>query len=145
MPAQTPGEATTEAAALFGVLANIDRLKVVSAVALGAGGIDQIVAASGVDQRTVERALSRLVAAGVVVNDAGLWRVGFGDLADLARAAAEERSSLEAGPEGVDATIRRFFRGGRVKAIPVAHGRGSFCSTTCHSDSSPDGSTRRPK
>ena len=123
MPDATQAEAILEAAASFGVLADIDRFKVVSAIALGSTEVDDIVRASGVDRRTAEKALSRLVAADLVTNDGGSWRVRFDELQEQARAAAAERSAMEAAPDGAGAIVGRFFRGGRLRSIPASHGK----------------------
>lgn len=123
MPDETQTGAVLEAAATLGVLADIDRFKVIAAIALGSAEIDDIVGVSGVDRRTAEKALSRLVAADLITNERGLWRVRFDELHEQARAAASERSAMESAPEGAGVVVRRFFRGGRLKAIPAAHNK----------------------
>ena len=123
MPDESQTGAVLEAAATLGALADVDRFKVAAAIALGSGEIDDIVRTSGVDRRTAEKALSRLVAADLVTNERGLWRVRFDELQEQARAAASERSALESAPEGAGVVVRRFFRGGRLKTIPSSHGK----------------------
>jgi hypothetical protein len=115
--------ATLEAAAAFGVLADIDRFKVIAAIAIGSNDLDDIVRTTGVERRTAEKALSRLVAADLVSNEDGFWRVRFDELHEIARAAASERSSMEDAPEGAGLVARRFFRGERLKAIPAARSK----------------------
>ena len=115
--------AVFEAAATLGVLADIDRFKVIAAIALGSAEIDDIVRTSGVDRRTAEKALSRLVAADLVANERGIWRVRFDELHEQARAAATERAALDVGPEGVGDVVRRFFRGGRLRSIPMTRSK----------------------
>jgi hypothetical protein len=66
--------ATLEAAAAFGVLADIDRFKVIAAIAIGSSDLDDIVRTTGVERRAAEKALSRLVAADLVANEDGFWR-----------------------------------------------------------------------
>ena len=123
MPDETQTGAVLEAAATLGVLADIDRFKVISAIALGSAEVDDIVRSSGVDRRTAEKALSRLVAADLISNEGGVWRVRFDELHEQARAAATERAAMESVPEGAGVIVQRFFRGGRLKAIPAAHGK----------------------
>ena len=123
MPDGNETGAVLEAAATLGVLADIDRFKVISAIALGATELDDIVRRSGVDRRTAEKALARFVAADLISNEEGLWRVRFDELHEQARAAATQRSAMEAAPEGTSVMVQRFFRGGRLKAIPAAHGK----------------------
>ena len=123
MSAEPYGGAVLDAAAALGVLGDIDRFKVIAAIALGSTEIEDITRVSGVDRKTAEKALSRLVAAELVTNEAGSWRVRFDELHEYARAAAAERSALEAAPEGTDVVVRRFMKGGRLKSIPAAHSK----------------------
>ena len=51
---------------VVGLLAEPERLRVVSALALGATTISEVAAAAGLDQREVVRALRRLERAGLV-------------------------------------------------------------------------------
>ena len=123
-PEGTPApHAIAEAAATLGVLADIERFKVMSAIALGAGDVASIVGMSGVGVRAVEKAVARLVAADLITKDLGLWRVRFDELQLQARAAAEERSAGDEDPEGVGDVVRRFFKRGRLTSIPAAHSK----------------------
>jgi hypothetical protein len=115
--------AIADAAATLGVLADIDRFKVISAIALGAGDISAIAGSSGVPMRAVEKALSRLVAADLITNDIGRWRVRFDELQLQAREAAAERAAEDKGPEGAGDVVRRFFKHGRLTSIPAAHSK----------------------
>ena len=56
-------------AELWGLLADEDRLRVFSAIALGARSVPDIADHTGMDPRTVVKALQRLEAGGVVAND----------------------------------------------------------------------------
>ncbi len=123
MPDGPVPAAVLDAAATLGVLADIDRFKVISAIALGAGEFDEIVRMSGVDRKPAEKALARLVAAELVANEHGLWRVRFDELHEQARAAAGERTALEAAPAGTDVVVSRFMRGGRLKSIPATRNK----------------------
>ncbi|HET7481709.1 MAG TPA: DUF2087 domain-containing protein [Actinomycetota bacterium] len=121
--AHDPGAAIAEAAATLGVLADIDRFKVIAAIALGSGHLDAIVERTGVDRRSVERSISRLSSAGLITADEGFWRVRFDELQLQARAAAAERDASDAGPESSDAILRRFFKRGRLMSIPASHSK----------------------
>ena len=116
-------DAIAQAAATLGVLADIERFKVISAIALGAGSIDSIASTSGVPVRSVEKALSRLVSADLVTNDIGLWRVRFDELQLQARDAAAERAAADTGPPGAGDVVRRFFKRGRLASIPAAQSK----------------------
>jgi hypothetical protein len=115
--------AIADAAATLGVLADIDRFKVISAIALGAGDISSITKTSGVPLRAVEKALSRLVAADLITNDIGRWRVRFDELQLQAREAAAERAAEDPGPDGAGDVVRRFFKHGRLTSIPAVHSK----------------------
>ncbi|MGH2808368.1 MAG: DUF2087 domain-containing protein [Actinomycetota bacterium] len=115
--------AIADAAATLGVLADIDRFKVISAIALGAGDISAIAESSGIPMRSVEKALSRLVAADLITNDIGRWRVRFDELQLQAREAAAERAAADTGPEGAADVVRRFFKHGRLTFIPASHSK----------------------
>ena len=115
--------AIAEAAATLGVLADIERFKVISAVALGAGDVASIVGMSGIGIRGVEKALARLVASDLITHDLGLWRVRFDELQLQARAAATERAAGDEGPEGAGEVVRRFFKRGRLTSIPATHSK----------------------
>ena len=118
-----PGAAVYEAAATLGVLADIDRFKVISAVALGSSDVAEIVARSGVERRVAEKALARLSAADLIVSDEAGWRVRFDELLAQARAVAAEREASDRGPESSDAVLRNFFKRGRLVSIPASHSK----------------------
>ena len=115
-----PGDgATAEAARLLGVLADPDRLKVASVLALGAWNVADVVRLAELPQKVAEHALARLVAGGLVERDAAGYRLRVEDLQAAARAAGEERRRAEAGPEGAGAVVARFVKGGRLTALPT--------------------------
>src|SRR4051795_7663299 len=58
-----------DAAAVAGLLAEDDRLKVVAALVLGAGTSNDVADVTGLEQRRVVQALERLAGAGLVVAD----------------------------------------------------------------------------
>jgi len=111
--------------ALVGLLAEESRLKVVSAVVLGATSDQQIVDATGLDPKTVRKALDRLIRGGLV--DAGLdrrLRVATQTFKDAAQRAAATRPRPR--PEELGATadqanvLRNYLVDGKLSQIPAA-------------------------
>ena len=63
-----------KAATLTGLLGDHDRLRVVSAIALGAQTIDDVAKASDLDPQDVRLVLPRLIASGVVADGSeSIW------------------------------------------------------------------------
>lgn len=108
---------------ILGLLAEEDRLKVVSALVLGATTSAEITAATGMSARQAGRALARLAAGGLVTGDASGYRLR----AEALREAAMADAKPEAGPLGSDdedaSVLARFIRGNRLTSIPVARGK----------------------
>ena len=119
------------AAALVGLLAEEDRLRVVAALVLGAATADEVVGTSGLDRRRVVSALERLAAGGLVVEEAegkGL-RLAVEAFKEAARAEARRRADAEPEDDFGDvdgaaaAVLRNFVRGGRLERIPAARAK----------------------
>jgi len=116
---------------ILGLLAEEDRLRVAAAIVLGAGGTAEITAATGLPLRAVVKAVTRLVAGGLVEGEDGRgYRLRTEVLTDAARQAAGQRAEKQPGPDdlGVDdpreaAVLRRFLTGGRLVSIPSGHAR----------------------
>jgi DNA-binding transcriptional ArsR family regulator len=121
----------SDAAALVGLLAEEDRLKVVAALALGATTVDEVVAATGLDARRTSSALERLGAGGLVVGGTGGsgLRLAGERFKEAAQAEARRRASEEpvAAFEGTTpeaaAVLRNFVADGRLRQIPASHGK----------------------
>lgn len=111
----------SEAERILALLADPDRFRVASALALGAATVADVERVSGLDQRTIERALSRLIAGGLVTKERESGhRFATEELLLAARDAAERRAeSDQAEPE----VVRRFMRDGRLIEIPSARGK----------------------
>jgi hypothetical protein len=111
-----------QAERLVALIAEPGRLRVFSALALGASTVRDITAMTGLDARTVEKALGRLISGDLVVREPdGSARLVTEELLVVARRAAANRrlnDELE-GPAGASAVLRRFFRGGRLSSIPA--------------------------
>ena len=109
---------------MVGLLAEPERLRVVSALALGAGTIGEVAAAAGLDQREVVRALRRLERSGLVSRDKDRLTLHAERFKQAAQEAApdEPGEPLSADP-ATDAVLRAFTRDGRITSIPVRRGR----------------------
>jgi hypothetical protein len=143
-------EASPGARELLALLAEEDRLKAVAAVALGAENLAEVAERAGLEPRAAAKALSRLVAGGLLEGEAGK---GYRVRAEVLKAAARpggttggraETTGPDPGPPGggaypgeervrpgsstapwsqQDAVLRRFFQDGRLLAMPAAHSK----------------------
>lgn len=114
------------ALALLGLLADERRLKVVSAVVLGARSEGEVTERTGVGGEEVRQAVQRLVTGGLLaLGDEGLT-VATDRIAALVRAEAEARRAGAVTPEDLGATpeqvpvLRNFLVDGRLVSIPSA-------------------------
>jgi hypothetical protein len=109
---------------LLALLAEPDRLKALAAVVLGAETMPQVVERTGLAPRAAARALSRLVAGGLLDGDAGK---GYRVRTEAIQAAAipPETDAADAVPGGSPEAevLRRFLHNGRLLAMPSAHGK----------------------
>jgi hypothetical protein len=107
-------------AELWGLLADEDRLRVFSAVALGARSVMDIADHAGMDPRTVVKALQRLEAGGVVSSDGPEWELRRDVIAAEARRTAKtfEPYDEEGLPPREASVLRAFLRDGRLASIP---------------------------
>lgn len=120
-PAVARGGEIGEAERLLALIAEPDRLRVVSALALGASTVRDIRTMTGLGVRPVEKALARLISGDLVVREPdGSARLVTEDLLSAARRAASTRRLNDEldGPVGASEVLRRFFRGGRLTSIP---------------------------
>jgi hypothetical protein len=114
-------DAASHAGLIVGLLADPARLKVVAALALGAGTIEEVAAASGLPLKDVALAARRLARAGLVTRDGhalGLRPELFAAAARAAAEAAPPPQPLSADP-AEDAVLSAFVRDGRLTSIPV--------------------------
>jgi hypothetical protein len=106
---------------LLALLAEPDRLRAMAAVALGAGTLAEVAERAGLEPRAAGRALSRLVAGGLLDGEAGK---GYRVRTEALRAAAIPPAAEAEGDEGQgDEVLRRFVHNGRLLAMPAAHGK----------------------
>src|SRR3954447_3104198 len=78
-----------DAATLVGLLADPTRLKVVAALALGAGTLEEVAEATGLPLKDVALAARRLARAGLVRRDGTALELYASRFGEVARAAAE--------------------------------------------------------
>lgn len=114
-----------DAATIAGLLADPVRLKVVAALALGAGSIEAVAEASGLTLKEVALAARRLSRAGLVHRDGHLLALHAEHFAAAARAAAEAAPAPEplSDDPAEDAVLSAFVRDGRLLSIPAHRGK----------------------
>ena len=114
-----------QAGTIVGLLADPARLKVVAALALGAGTIEEVAEATGLSLKDVALAARRLSRAGLVHRDGhalALHTERFGEAARSAAALAPPEQPLSADP-AEDAVLRTFLRDGKLVSIPAQHSK----------------------
>jgi hypothetical protein len=108
-------------ATIAGLLADPARLRVVAALALGAGTIEEVADATGLSLKDVALAARRLARAGLVRRDRHeleLLSDRFGAAARAAAASAPAPEPLSDDP-AEDAVLSAFVRDGRLVSIPA--------------------------
>jgi hypothetical protein len=110
-----------DAATIVGLLADPARLKVVAALALGAGTIEEVSELSGLPLKDVALAARRLARAGLVHRDRNVLVLHSERFAAAARAAAEAAPPPErlSDDPAEDAVLSAFVRDGRLVSIPA--------------------------
>jgi hypothetical protein len=110
-----------DAATLVGLLADPARLKVVAALALGAGTLEEVATASGLPLKDVALAARRLSRAGLVARDRNALELHADVFGAAARAAAQAAPAPEPLSDDPveDAVLSAFVRGGRLVSIPA--------------------------
>ena len=107
---------------LLALLAEPDRLRALAAVALGAGTLAEVAERAALEPKAAARALSRLVAGGLLDGEAGKgYRVRAETLQAAARPSAAEAE--DAAGEPGNEVLRRFVHKGRLLAMPASHGK----------------------
>lgn len=111
--------------ALVGLLSEPARLKVTSALALGATTSSEVVTATGLEPREVAAALRRLESGGLVSTERGRIRLNEEAFKDAARAEAPTPptdAELSADAETA-AVLRTFVPHGRIGSLPVSRAK----------------------
>ncbi|MEW9513656.1 DUF2087 domain-containing protein [Streptomyces bacillaris] len=103
-----------------GLLADSTRLRVFSAVVLGATTLPEAADAAGTGAREAATALRRLEAGGLVEESDGRLRVPEGVFESLARAAHPQvrEEPLRTGDRHLDTLLHHFVRDGRLISLP---------------------------
>jgi hypothetical protein len=114
-----------DAATIVGLLADPARLKVVAALALGAGTIEEVAAASGLPLKDVALAARRLARNGLVHRDGHALALHTELFAAAARAAAAATPPPErlSDDPAEAAVLSAFVRDGRLVSIPAQHSK----------------------
>jgi hypothetical protein len=110
-----------DAATIVGLLADPTRLRVVAALALGAGTLEEVADVAGLPLKDVALAARRLSRAGLVDRDGhalALHTERFGAAARSAAEAAPAPEPLSDDP-AEDAVLSAFVRDGRLASIPA--------------------------
>lgn len=107
----------SEAERILGLIADPDRLRVVAALALGASTPSEVVDATNLERKVVEKGLARLVAGELVEVSDGSYRLLTEDMIKAVRTAAEARPAdvVEGAPE----VLNRFVKDGRLRSLPT--------------------------
>jgi hypothetical protein len=108
---------------LVALLAEPDRLRALAAVALGATTLPEVAERADLETRAAARALSRLVAGGLLDGESGK---GYRVRTEALQAAAippAPAAGDAAADEPEDAVLRRFVHNGRLLAMPAARGK----------------------
>jgi hypothetical protein len=108
-----------DAATIVGLLADPSRLKVVSALALGAGTIEEVSEASGLSLKDVALAARRLARVGLVHRDGHALALHAERFGSAARAAAAPAPEPLSDDPAEDAVLSAFVRDGRLVSIPA--------------------------
>jgi hypothetical protein len=108
-----------------GLLAEPERLRVVAAVALGAGSVADVCAVTGLPPRVVWRCLRRLRRGGLVTGDDGAFAVAVDSIKAAARAGTRPAEPEDHGvtDPATAAVLRAFVRQGRLVSIPAARSK----------------------
>jgi hypothetical protein len=106
---------------LVALLAEPDRLRALAAVALGASTLPEVADRAGLGSRAAARALSRLVAGGLLEGEGGKGYRVRTEVLKAAAIPADQPEPPEGSPEA--AVLRRFLHNGRLLSMPAARGK----------------------
>lgn len=105
------------------VLADDERIRVAAAVVLGRRTTDSVAAVTGLTQRRVLQALTRLEAAGLITRGEAAWTFDVGRLKEIAKQARPREEPDDVGDVDREtaSVLRTFLKGGRLTQIPTQH------------------------
>jgi hypothetical protein len=119
--------AAPDAADFVRVAADRTRLAVLGRLARSPATAAEVVATTGLAEAQVRRALGRLAAAGLVGEEAGVFRLDEAALREVAASVSRmepPHPAVMAGLSEEEATVvGRFFRGSRLVEIPAAESK----------------------
>ena len=121
-PGAKPDLTALDAGTIVGLLADADRRRVFAAIELGAGTLADVIAATGLPDFRVAKALGKLVDAGVVTTTDASLAVDGDAIARSARQALQRPPSTEhaAEPPAIRKVLDAFVHGGRITAMPAS-------------------------
>jgi hypothetical protein len=120
---------------LLALLAEPDRLRAFAAVVLGAGTLAEVAERAGLGPKAAARALSRLVAGGLLDGEAGDgYRVGARTLQAAARPPGPEDAEAGASGPGDAGAARPFGPGGRLPEPPTGSPEAAVLRRFLHRD-----------
>lgn len=113
------------AAVVVGQLGDADRRRALAAVELGAETLDDVVTVTAMTAAAAERAVTRLLAAGVLIAHDGNLAVNTAAFHDAARQllARPARTEHDDAPAPARSVLNAFVHDGRLTAMPVAPGK----------------------
>ena len=118
------------AAAIVGLLAEEDRLRVAAALVLGSSSLEEVAATAGLEVRRASAALERLAAGGLVEQaPGGGLQLVVARIKQAAQAEAKRRAEAQpedgfgdVGPEAAS-VLRNFVSGTRLRQIPATRAK----------------------
>lgn len=96
------------------MVTNPDAFRVLAAIDMGSGTIDQIRQLTNIPRKRITKAIEKLVESGTVVSRRGAYEARIDELR-----AAFDRLRLQDEESEVPEGVRQFFRSGKLTAIPV--------------------------
>jgi hypothetical protein len=117
--------ARVDARTIVGLLADGTRLRVVAALALGAGTLEEVAEVADLPLKDVALAARRLARAGLVHRDGHVLALHTERFGAAARAAAQAVPAPEplSDDPAEDAVLSAFVRDGRLVSIPAQHSK----------------------
>ncbi len=120
-------ESFLDASEIVRLLAQPDRLRVCSALALGASTRPELIDRTRLTERQLDKALARLVASGLVVRRGTELRLVTEHFEEASRSAAAEGEAERPGaddlPKEAAKVMRAFVRNGHIVSLPAAHSK----------------------
>lgn len=107
-------EKPTHPLRVLSLVTNPDTFRVLAAVDLGAGTLDQIRQLTNIPRKRITKAIEKLIESGTLVSRKDVYEARIGELR-----AAFERLRLQDEEVEAPESVRQFFRRGKLTTIPV--------------------------